>query len=149
MKKKLSGIFAPITTTFVNEDVSIEHLKANMLKYRDTNLNGFFALGSNGENKSLTEDEKLKILEVVLREKAEHQLVMAGAGYESTRQTIAFSKKVAQMGADFVSIVTPSYLKQRLTDEAMIGFYTDIADAVSVPVLAYNAPGFTGMTLSA
>lgn len=149
MKKRLSGIFAPITTPFVNEEVSVEHLKANMLKYKNSGLSGFFALGSNGENKSLTEDEKLKVLEVVLQEKAEHQLVMAGAGYESTRQTIAFGKKVAQMGADFVSIVTPSYFKKRLTDEAMIGFYTDIADAVSVPVLAYNAPGFTGMTLSA
>ncbi len=149
MKKKLSGIFAPITTPFVNEDVSLEHLKANMLKYRNTGLAGFFALGSNGENKSLAEDEKLKVLEVVLHEKAERQLVMAGTGYESTRQTIAFSKKVAEMGADFVSVVTPSYFKKRLTDEAMTGYYIDIADAVSVPVLAYNAPGFTGMTLSA
>ncbi len=149
MKKKLSGIFAPITTPFVNEDVSLEHLKANMLKYRNTGLAGFFALGSNGENKSLAEDEKLKVLEVVLQEKAERQLVMAGTGYESTRQTIAFSKKVAEMGADFVSVVTPSYFKKRLMDEAMIGYYIDIADAVSVPVLAYNAPGFTGMTLSA
>lgn len=149
MKKKLSGIFAPITTPFVNEDVSLEHLKANMLKYRNTGLAGFFALGSNGENKSLAEDEKLKVLEVVLQEKAERQLVMAGTGYESTRQTIAFSKKVAEMGADFVSVVTPSYFKKRLTDEAMTGYYIDIADAVSVPVLAYNAPGFTGMTLSA
>lgn len=149
MKKKLSGIFAPITTPFVNEDVSLEHLKANMLKYRNTGLAGFFALGSNGENKSLAEDEKLKVLEVVLHEKAERQLLMAGTGYESTRQTIAFSKKVAEMGADFVSVVTPSYFKKRLMDEAMIGYYIDIADAVSVPVLAYNAPGFTGMTLSA
>ncbi len=149
MKKKLSGIFAPITTPFVNEDVSLEHLKANMLKYRNTGLAGFFALGSNGENKSLAEDEKLKVLEVVLHEKAERQLLMAGTGYESTRQTIAFSKKVAEMGADFVSVVTPSYFKKRLTDEAMTGYYIDIADSVSVPVLAYNAPGFTGMTLSA
>jgi 4-hydroxy-2-oxoglutarate aldolase len=53
------------------------------------------------------------------------------------------------MGADFVSIITPSYFKKRLTDDALIGFYTDVADAVTVPVLAYNAPGFTGMTLSA
>jgi len=149
MNKRLSGIFAPITTPFLKEEVSFENLKSNMHKYKNSPLHGFFALGSNGESKSLTEDEKLKILEIVLQERADHQIVMAGTGYESTRQTIAFSKKVAQMGADFVSIVTPSYFKKRLTDEAMIGFYTDIADAVSIPVLAYNAPGFTGMTLSA
>jgi len=148
MAKKLAGIIAPITTPFVNEDVSLEHLKSNMRKYRDTGVAGFFAIGSNGESKSLTEDEKLKIVEVVLQEKADHQLVMAGTGYESTRQTVAFSKKVAVMGVDFVSVVTPSYFKKRLTDDALIGYYNDVADAVPIPVLAYNAPGFTGMTLS-
>ena len=149
MAKKLAGIIAPITTPFVNEDVSLEHLKSNMRKYKDTGLAGFFAIGSNGESKSLTEDEKLKIVEVVLQGKADHQLVMAGTGYESTRQTVAFSKKVAAMGVDFVSVVTPSYFKKRLTDDALIGYYNDVADAVPIPVLTYNAPGFTGMTLSA
>lgn len=149
MEKKLSGIFAPITTPFVNEEVSYEQLKSNMKKYKETQLAGFFALGSHGESKSLTENEKLKILEMVLQEKAGHQIVMAGTGYESTRQTISFSRKIAEMGADFVSIVTPSYFKKRLTNDALIRYYTDVADAISIPVLAYNAPGFTGVTLSA
>jgi 4-hydroxy-2-oxoglutarate aldolase len=74
---------------------------------------------------------------------------MAGTGYESTRQTIAFSKKAQQLGADLVSLVTPSYFKKSLTDEALIGYYTQVAEALSIPVFAYNAPGFTGLTLSA
>ncbi len=148
MKGKIAGIFAPITTPFVDEEVSIDDLKENIRKYSQTPLSGFFVLGSNGESKSLTEAEKLSILEMVLQEKAEHQRVMAGAGYESTRQTIAFSKKAQSLGADFVSLVTPSYFKKGLTDEAMIGYYSDVAEALSIPVLIYNAPGFTGMTLS-
>ena len=148
MSKKLSGIAAPISTPFVNQEVSYDRLRENMQQYRRTGLAGFFALGSNGESMFLTESEKLKVLEVVLQEKADHQLVMAGAGYESTRQTISFSNQVAGMGADFVSILTPSYFKKRLTDEAMIGYYIDVADAVPIPVVAYNAPGFTGMTLT-
>lgn len=149
MAKKLAGIAAPITTPFVDEEVAYDQLRDNVKKYSQTPLAGFFALGSNGESKCLTETEKLKVLEVVMQEKAEHQIVMAGTGYESTKQTIAFSRKAAEMGADFVSIVTPSYFKKRLTDEALTGYYTDVADAVSIPVVAYNAPGFTGMTLSA
>jgi len=149
MAKKLAGIAAPITTPFVDEEVAYDQLRDNVKKYSQTPLAGFFALGSNGESKCMTETEKLKVLEVVLQEKAEHQIVMAGTGYESTRQTIAFSRQAAEMGADFVSIVTPSYFKKRLTDDAMIGYYTDVADAVPIPVVAYNAPGFTGMTLSA
>ena len=148
MSKRLSGIAAPISTPFVNQEVSYDQLRSNMKQYSKTGLAGFFALGSNGESMFLTESEKLKVLEVVLQEKADHQLVMAGAGYESTRQTISFSNQVAEMGADFVSILTPSYFKKRLTDEAMIGYYTDVADAVPIPVVAYNAPGFTGMTLT-
>jgi 4-hydroxy-2-oxoglutarate aldolase len=149
MSKKLSGIAAPISTPFVNQEVSYDQLRSNMQQYSRTGLAGFFALGSNGESMFLTESEKLKVLEVVLQEKADHQIVMAGAGYESTQQTISFSNQVAEMGADFVSILTPSYFKKRLTDEAMIGYYTEVADAVPVPVIAYNAPGFTGMTLTA
>lgn len=148
MPKKLAGIFAPVSTPFVDGEVAYDRFKSNMQKYRETGLAGFFALGSNGESMFLSESEKLKVLEIALQEKANHQIVMAGAGYESTRQTIAFSNQVAELGADFVSILTPSYFKKRLTDEAMIGYYTDVADAVSVPVVAYNAPGFTGMTLS-
>jgi len=148
MPKKLSGIAAPISTPFVNGEVAYDQLKSNMQKYRRTALAGFFALGSNGESMFLTESEKLKVLEVVLQEKSDHQIVMAGSGYESTQQTISFSNQVAEMGADFVSILTPSYFKKRLTDEAMIGYYTDVADGVPVPVIAYNAPGFTGMTLT-
>ena len=148
MAKKISGIFAPITTCFQNEKVSLDHLKENIRKYGETPLSGFLVLGSNGENKSLTDDEKIEILEIVLKEKAEHQLVMAGTGYESTRQTISFSKKASEIGADYVSLLTPSYFKKRLTDDAMIKYYTDVAEALTIPVLAYNAPGFTGMTIS-
>ncbi len=148
MPKKLSGISAPISTPFVDGEVAYDRLRSNVQKYSETALAGFFALGSNGESMFLNESEKLKVLEVVLQEKADHQIVMAGAGYESTRQTISFSNQVAEMGADFVSILTPSYFKKRLTDDAMIGYYTEVANAVAIPVIAYNAPGFTGMTLT-
>ncbi len=148
MKKKLAGIFAPITTPFVAEKVSLEQFKENIRKYAASPLAGLFVLGSNGENKSLTESEKIQLLEVVMAGRNENQLVMAGTGYESTRQTIDFSKKVAAMGVDCISVVTPSYFKKRMTDDAMIGFYTDVAEAVDVPVIVYNAPGFTGLTVS-
>ena len=149
MTQKVCGIFAPITTPFVGDEVAFDRFKENIKKYSQTPLNGYLVLGSNGESKSLTEDEKLKLLEIVLAEKADHQLVMAGTGYESTRQTIAFSKKVQELGADIVSLVTPSYFKKSLSDEALIGYYSQVADALSIPVFAYNAPGFTGLTLSA
>ncbi|MEJ2164313.1 MAG: dihydrodipicolinate synthase family protein [Desulfobacterales bacterium] len=148
MTKKVRGIFAPVTTPFVDDEVAFDRFRENMKKYSRTPLSGYLVLGSNGEGKSLTEDEKLKLLEIVLEEKADQQLVMAGTGYESTRQTVAFSKKAQELGADIVSLVTPSYFKKSINDEALIGYYTQVADALSIPVFAYNAPGFTGVTLS-
>lgn len=149
MSKPLAGVFAPITTPFDSETVAYDQLKSNMIQYSRSALAGFFALGSNGESKCLTDTEKLKVLEVILEHKKPDQIVMAGTGKESTTQTIAFSKEVTGCGADYVSVVTPSYFKKRLTDAVLIKYYQDIADAVVVPVVAYNAPGFTGMTLSA
>ena len=88
MAKALSGIFAPVTTPFVDEEISIEQLRENMKKYASSSLTGIFALGSNGESKSLSEEEKIKILQVILEEKGENQLVMAGTGYESTQNGV-------------------------------------------------------------
>ena len=77
MSKKLAGIAAPITTPFVDEEVAYDRLRDNVKKYSHSRLDGFFALGSNGESKCMTETEKLKVLEVVLQEKAAHQIVIS------------------------------------------------------------------------
>jgi 4-hydroxy-2-oxoglutarate aldolase len=144
----LSGIIAPITTPFVDDDVSLVRLAENVRVYSGTPLAGYFVLGSNGEGKSLTETEKMAVLETVAREKREHQFVIAGTGCESTRETIALSRRAVDSGADFVSLITPSYFRKRLNDAAYTRYYSDVADSLSVPVLIYNAPGFTGASIS-
>ena len=58
MTMKVCGVFAPITTPFVNDEVSYDRFKENVKKYSRTPLSGYLVLGSNGESKSLTEDEK-------------------------------------------------------------------------------------------
>jgi len=52
------------------------------------------------------------------------------------------------MGVDFVTLLAPSYFKKRMTDDVIAQFYMTVADAVSTPVLIYNAPGFTELTIS-
>ena len=61
MNEKLTGIFAPITTPFTSDgEVDYTGLKKNMEFYAKSGIKGYLALGSNGENKSLTNEEKLK-----------------------------------------------------------------------------------------
>jgi 4-hydroxy-2-oxoglutarate aldolase len=143
IKEKLSGIFAPVVTPFEDDKLLLDCLIENIRKLNHTGLTGYLALGSNGEFRSLSDEEQLKILEVFAREKG-GKVVMAGTACESTKQTIEKTKTAAGMGFDFASILTPSYFAKRMTDEVLIGYFSRIADSSPIPVLLYNAPGFAG-----
>ncbi|MHC4518254.1 MAG: dihydrodipicolinate synthase family protein [Planctomycetota bacterium] len=142
-REKLSGVFAPVVTPFRNDDLCLDALRDNLQKLRRTKLAGYLALGSNGEYKSLTDQEQLRVLEVFGEEKGD-KVVMVGTGCESTHQTIEKSRVVAQMGFDYVSVLTPHYFAKHMDGDTLAGCYERIADSVSIPVLIYNAPGFAG-----
>ncbi len=148
MSPVLSGVYAPIGTPFVNEEVAYDQLADNVAKYAASKLSGYLAIGSNGECVSLSDQEKDRVLEPIVANKAPQQKVLAGANAESTKLTIDQCKRVADLGADFASVLTPCYFKKKLTDEAMTRYYLDVADSSPIPVACYNAPGFTGMTIS-
>jgi 4-hydroxy-2-oxoglutarate aldolase len=150
-KKQLSGVFAPITTPFFeNGALDLDGLKKNMEFYSVSSLQGYLALGSNGENKSLIGEEKFQVLKTIVDNKGANQYVMAGCIAESTCETIELAKKAEAVGADFITLLAPSYFKSQMTDEVLERYFTDVADSVSTPCLLYCAPQFTGgITLSA
>ncbi len=146
-EKKLMGVFAPITTPFTDDgEVDYKGLEKNMNFYASSGINGYLALGSNGENKSLTNDEKLKVLEVILKNKAADQTVMAGCIFESTKETIEMAKAFEKLGPEFLTLLPPSYFKKQMTDPVLYKYFTDVANAVDVPCMLYNAPQFCGGT---
>jgi len=106
-KRKLSGVFAPVVTPFRSDELAFDDLRFNLRKLSKTDLAGYFALGSNGEFKSLTDKEQIQVLEIFAEEKG-NKVVMVGTGCESTRQTIEKSKLVSEMGFDYVNSVTMS-----------------------------------------
>ena len=147
MKKNLAGVFAPITTPFdENGEVSLVKLKENMKFYASSKLSGYLALGSIGENKSLTNKEKELVLKTIIDNKGPAQVVMAGCIFESTKETIEFAKTAEAMGADYITLLPPSYFKKQMTDPVLLRYFTDVADAVKAPCLLYNAPQFCGGT---
>jgi len=140
-KQKLAGVFAPVVTPFVGDVLDLDALACDLAQLRKTNLKGFLALGSNGEYKSLTDEERLLVLKVFAEEKGD-KVVMVGTGCESTRETIEKSRVAAQMDFDYVSVLTPHYFGKQMDGPALLRYYERIAEAVSAPVLLYNAPQF-------
>ena len=145
MEKKLMGVFAPIGTPFTPDDqVDYAGLAKNVKYYAASGLKGYLALGSNGENKSLTNDEKLKVLDTIIKNKGQDQVVMAGCIFESTRETIDMAKEMEAYSPDYFTLLPPCYFKKQMTDDALYKYFTDVADAVKTPCLLYNAPQYAG-----
>ena len=150
VKDSLRGVYAPITTPFLpNESVDYDGLGKNMQVYAQSGIAGYLALGSNGENKSLFGDEKLKVLEAIVKGKGKGQRVMAGCIAESTAETIYQAKAAAELGADFITLLPPCYFAKQMTDDVLYRYFTEVAEAVKVPCLVYCAPQFSaGIILS-
>ena len=146
---RLAGVFAPISTPFDHrEDVDYSALAFNMEFYAASGLRGYLALGSNGENRSLTEEEKLRVLGEIVRRKSPTQVAMAGATYDAQRDTERFLDKAADMGADFGLVLSPGYFRTQMTEDVLFRYFTTVADRSRLPILLYNAPGFCGVTLT-
>ena len=142
------GVFAPITTPFDEKgEVAYNKLIDNMKFYAKSGLKGYLALGSNGENKSLTTEEKTKVLDTIIKHKGTNQFVMAGCIFESTKETIEFAKIAERLGSDFITLLPPSYFKKEMTDAVLLRYFSEVANNVKKPCLVYNAPQFCGGTV--
>lgn len=144
----LRGIFAPIPTPFVDEEIAYDRLEENLHRWGKTGLSGVVVMGSNGEAPYLDEDEKAALWSFARKHFPQDKTVIAGTGQESTRATIRLTKKAADAGASAALVINPSYFKASMKEPALERFYTDVADRSPVPILIYNMPGNTGVNLS-
>jgi 4-hydroxy-2-oxoglutarate aldolase len=143
-----SGVFAALTTPFANEGpVSLADLKHNVQRYNRTDLAGYVALGSTGEAVLLTRTEMDGILATVKESAAKGKKLLAGAGAESTAETIECTKRAAEFGYDAVLVKTPYYYKPVYKPEVLITHYRRVADESPIPVMLYSIPQFTGIAL--
>jgi len=148
-KHVIRGIYAPISTPFEQGQVSFPRLRGNLERWAATRLAGLVVLGSNGEAVLLDQVEKESLIGYVREHFPKDRPVIAGTGCESTRETIAFSRRAAGLGADAVLVITPSFYKGSMTSSALRRFYTEVAEACPVPVMLYNMPRNTGLNLPA
>ena len=144
----VAGIFPALTTPY-HEDgsVSVEHFKANLLRYNKTGLAGYVVLGSTGESVLLSAAEADSLLIAGKEAAAPGEVLIAGTGAESTAETIARTKRAATLGYDVALVKTPYYYKPAYNPETYVRYYRAVADASPIPILLYSVPIFTGVTL--
>lgn len=145
----LNGILPPAATPFTDADeVDREALKHNVRRWMQTGLRGLVMLGSNGEAPFISDAEAVEIIATVREHVPRDRVLIAGTGSQSTRATIARSRDAARAGADAVLVLTPSVFRAQMTPDALVAHYRAVADASPVPVLLYNFPATTGVTLT-
>ncbi len=144
----LAGVFPPVPTPFTaDESVDTAALRHNITQLLREPLRGVVVLGSNGEAPLIDDEESARAVAAARDATPADRVLIAGAGRESTVETIKFTRRAAAAGADAVLVRTPSFFKAQLTAAAFIGHYTAVADASPVPVLLYNYSALTGVTL--
>ncbi|MDW4526545.1 4-hydroxy-tetrahydrodipicolinate synthase [Rossellomorea marisflavi] len=102
--------------------------------------------GTTGESPTLTKEEKLALFRHAVKIADGRIPVIAGTGSNNTKESIDLSKKAEAIGVDAIMLVAPYYSKP--SQEGMFLHFKEVADAVSLPVMLYNVPGRSAVTIS-
>jgi 4-hydroxy-2-oxoglutarate aldolase len=143
----LNGVFPAIPTPFSDDTIDYRAARANAKRWMATGLRGMLVLGSNGEAPLVDADEASRLIAAVREETPRDRVLIAGVNTQSTRQAIAAARAHGAAGADVALVITPFYFKSQMSGEALVRHFTAVADASPVPLLVYNVPPATGVTI--
>lgn len=143
----LKGSIVALVTPF-NEDGSVNFDKlGELLEYHiENNTAAVCILGTTGEASTLSFDEEAKIVKYSVAKVNKRIPLVVGSGSNETEKAVRMSKKYSELGADYVLVITPYYNKTN--ESGLIKHFTMVADASACPVIMYNVPGRTGMSMS-
>lgn len=138
---------AIITPFDGNDQINYDALERLTNHLFETGSRGFVIGGTTGETPTLSHDEKIELYTRFAQIVAGRGPVIAGTGSNNTRETVALTQEVSQIpGVDYELVVVPYYNKPN--QRGMIAHFTAVADAAEKPVIIYNIPGRTGVTMS-
>ncbi len=151
MTVQLRGVFAPVVTTFSNEngELDVASFEANVAAHLAAGLHGIVVTGSTGEAALLDANERAALVEATRRVTPRDKAVIVGTGAESTRTCLAQTREAARRGADAVLVVAPHYYGSSMTIPALRAHYMRVADESPVPVMLYTIPKYMHFALDA
>lgn len=141
-----TGSAAAIITPFKDGGVNLPVL-GDLLDFQMENgTDAVVICGTTGEASTMTYEERAKTIEFCVRHVGGRIPVIAGSGSNSTENAVTLSRDAERQGADALLVVTPYYNKA--SQAGLIRHYRTIADAVSSPVILYNVPSRTGVSIT-
>jgi 4-hydroxy-tetrahydrodipicolinate synthase len=146
MRQAFTGCGTALVTPFTRsgglDESGVRRLARRQI---DAGIHFLVPCGTTGETPTLTADERLRVVDIVVEEAKGNVPVLAGAGGYNTHEVIEAAQQMARAGADGILSVAPYYNKP--TPEGLYQHYKAIAEAVPVPVIVYNVPGRTGVNV--
>ncbi len=147
--KKLKGVVIAMPTPLLeNEDVDTASLCALIDNTIDNGADAIMMLGTIGEGVALIDAQRNLLVETTVSHTAGRAPVLATVSAASTRKTIEHAKSLEKSGVDFL-VSTPAFYNKFPDPQSHVDHIHRIADATSIPLVFYNAPGFTNNPLDA
>jgi 4-hydroxy-tetrahydrodipicolinate synthase len=143
MRTPWTGCGTALVTPFTR-DGAVDEAAVRRLARRQVDAGVHFLVpcGTTGESPTLTEDERVRVVQLIVEEAAGRVPILAGAGGYDTKEVIHSARRMKQAGASGILSVTPYYNKP--TPEGLFQHYHAIAGEVGLPIIVYNVPGRTG-----
>ncbi|PKN72710.1 MAG: 4-hydroxy-tetrahydrodipicolinate synthase [Candidatus Cloacimonetes bacterium HGW-Cloacimonetes-3] len=143
----LQGTYVALVTPFKDGSIDWTALEGLIQYHIDNGTTGIVLLGTTAETAGLASDEKDALLRFAINKIGGRLPVMIGTGTNNLHQTLAATAKAKELGADYVLVITPYYIKP--TQNGMIEYFGTIAKKVDIPIVLYNVPGRTGINMTA
>lgn len=146
MKGFIKGTATAMITPFLKEGGVNFDAFGKMIEYQIAGgTDALVILGTTGEPSTMTDEEKVAVMEYAVKKIAGRAKIIFGTGSNCTDGAVKASVRAEKMGADGLLCVTPYYNK--CTQKGIVEYYKAICSAVSIPVIAYNVPARTGVNI--
>ncbi len=139
------GLAVALITPFRNGAVDRDALARIATHLVEGGARALYPCGCTGEATSLTRPERAQVIGAVLEAAKGRAAVIAGTGTAVTSETIELSQEAVRLGADGVMVITPYSCKP--TQEGLLAHYRAVAERVDRPIVLYNVPSRTGVSL--
>lgn len=147
MTRLFEGVATALATP-IKADGSVDYVAyEKFVRFQiESKVDAIVVCGTTGEGSTLSVEEKLNLLKVAIDVRGERSCkIILGTGSNNTASTIEMTKLAQENGADAALIVTPYYNKT--SQRGLVAHYFAIADSCDIPIILYNVPGRTGMTI--